>query len=167
LTVAARKGVRRILVLHGPNLNLLGQRETKIYGEVTLKEINQRLLAAARGEGAHLTTLQSNSESELVEEIQKASGKYDALLINPAAFTHTSVAIRDAIAAAGLPAVEVHLSNIYRRESFRRHSYMADVVVGQITGFGPEGYLLGLRAILSFLGTKTKNILKRKTQRTK
>jgi 3-dehydroquinate dehydratase-2 len=159
--------VYRILVLHGPNLNLLGHRETRIYGEVTLREIDQRLLKAAGEEGVELATFQSNSESDLVEEIQKAAGKYSALLINPAAFTHTSVAIRDAIAATGLPTVEVHLSNIYRRESFRRHSYLADVAVGQITGFGAEGYVLGLRAILSLLGKKSKAITKRKTQRTK
>ncbi len=151
----------RILVLHGPNLNLLGHRETKIYGKVTLKEINQWLLKAAQQEGVELTAFQSNSESELVEKIQQAAGKYHALLINPAAFTHTSVAIRDAIAATGLPTVEIHLSNIYRRESFRHHSYLAEVVVGQITGFGAESYLLGLQAVLGYLGKKSKGIPKR------
>ena len=156
----------RVLVLHGPNLNLLGHRETKIYGEVTLAEINRRLLNAAGEEGVDLAAFQSNSESELVGEIQKAAGKFDALLINPAAFTHTSVSIRDAVAATGLPTVEIHLSNIYRRESFRRHSYLADVVVGQITGFGAEGYLLGLRAILSYLGKKSKGVTKRKAHGT-
>jgi 3-dehydroquinate dehydratase-2 len=162
-----KRGVYRILVLHGPNLNLLGHRETKIYGEVTLKEIDQRLLKTAREEGIGLDAIQSNSESELVEEIQKAAGKYDAVLINPAAFTHTSVAIRDAIAATGLPTAEIHLSNIYQRESFRHHSYLADVVVGQITGFGAESYLLGLRAILSYLEKKSKSIPKRKTHERK
>lgn len=151
----------RILVLHGPNLNLLGHRETKIYGKVTLKEINQRLLKAAQQEDVELTAFQSNSESELLEKIQQAAGKYHALLINPAAFTHTSVAIRDAIAATGLPTVEIHLSNIYRRESFRHHSYLAEVVVGQITGFGAESYLLGLQAILGYLGKKSKGIPRR------
>ena len=146
----------RVLVLHGPNLNLLGHRETKIYGKVTLEEINRRLLKAARQEGVELTAVQSNSESELVEQIQRARGKYQALLINPAAFTHTSIAIRDAIAATGLPTVEIHLSNIYQRESFRHHSYLAEVVVGQITGFGGESYLLGLQAILGYLGKKIK-----------
>ena len=141
----------RVLVLHGPNLNLLGRRETKIYGKVTLEEINRRLLKAAQQEGVRLATIQSNSESELVEQIQQASGKYQAILINPAAFTHTSVAIRDAIAATGLPSVEVHLSNIYQRESFRHHSYLAEVVIGQITGFGAESYLLGLQAVLAYL----------------
>jgi len=141
----------RVLVLHGPNLNLLGHRETKIYGKVTLEEINRRLLKAAQQEGVRLATIQSNSESELVEQIQQASGKYQAILINPAAFTHTSVAIRDAIAATGLPAVEIHLSNIYQRESFRHHSYLAEVVIGQITGFGAESYLLGLQAVLAYL----------------
>ena len=154
----------RILVLHGPNLNLLGRRETKIYGEVTLEEINKRLLKSAQQEGVELAALQSNSEGELVEEIQKAAGNYHALLINPAAFTHTSVAIRDAIAATGLPTVEIHLSNIYRRESFRHHSYLAEVVVGQITGFGAESYLLGLQAVLGYLGKKSKGIPKRKAR---
>ena len=153
--------MHRILVLHGPNLNLLGHRETKIYGKVTLKEINQLLLDAAQQEGVELTAFQSNSESELVERIQQATGKYRALLINPAAFTHTSVAIRDAIAATGLPTVEIHLSNIYQRESFRHHSYLAEVVVGQITGFGAESYLLGLQAILGYLGKKSKDIPRR------
>jgi len=159
--------VYRILALHGPNLNLLGHRETKIYGKVTLKGINQRLLKAARQEGVELTALQSNSESELVERIQQAAGEYHALLINPAAFTHTSVAIRDAIAATGLPTVEIHLSNIYRRESFRHHSYLAEVVVGQITGFGAESYLLGLQAVLGYLGKKPKGIQKRKAHERK
>lgn len=159
--------MHRILVLHGPNLNLLGHRETKIYGKVTLKEINQRLLEAAQQEGLELTTFQSNSESELVEKIQQAAGKYRALLINPAAFTHTSVAIRDAIAATGIPTVEIHLSNIYQRESFRHHSYLAEVVVGQITGFGAESYLLGLQAVLGYLGKKSESIPKRKTRRRK
>ena len=152
----------RILVLHGPNLNLLGHRETKIYGKVTLKGINQRLLKAARQEGVELTALQSNSESELVDKIQQAVEKYHALLINPAAFTHTSVAIRDAIAATGLPTVEIHMSNIYRRENFRHHSYLAEVVVGQITGFGAESYLLGLQAILGYFGKNPESIQKRK-----
>ena len=151
----------RILVLHGPNLNLLGHRETKIYGKVTLKEINQRLHKAAQQEGVELAAFQSNSESELVEKIQQAAGKYHALLINPAAFTHTSVAIRDAIAATGLPTVEIHLSNIYQREIFRHHSYLAEVVVGQITGFGAESYLLGLQAVLGYLGKKPKGVPKR------
>jgi 3-dehydroquinate dehydratase-2 len=145
----------------------LGQRETTIYGKVTLKEINQRLLKVAQQEGVELTTFQSNSESELVEKIQEATGKYRALLINPAAFTHTSVAIRDAIAATGIPAVEIHLSNIYKRESFRHHSYLAEVVVGQITGFGAESYLLGLQAVLGYLGKESEGIPKRKTRRRK
>jgi len=139
----------------------LGHRELKIYGKATLKEINQRLLKAAQQEGVELTVFQSNSESELVEKIQQAAGEYHALLINPAAFTHTSIAIRDAIAATGLPTVEIHLSNIYQRESFRHHSYLAEVVVGQITGFGAESYLLGLQAVLGYLGKKPKSVPKR------
>ena len=141
------------------------EREPKIYGKVTLKGISQRLLKAAHQEGCcSLSSFsQSNSESELVDKIQQAVEKYHALLINPApAFTHTSVAIRDAIAATGLPTVEIHMSNIYRRENFRHHSYLAEVVVGQITGFGAESYLLGLQAILGYFRKKPKGIQKRK-----
>ena len=138
-----------ILVLHGPNLNLLGFRETHIYGTVTLDRINRDLEALAKELGAGLTIHQSNEEGELVAWIQKAVGQYDALVINPGAYTHTSVALRDAIGAVGIPTVEVHLSNLYRREEFRRHSYIAGVAVGQISGFGPESYTLGLRAAVA------------------
>ena len=136
----------KILVLHGPNLNLLGVRETQVYGSWTLDRINQELEKLAKAEGVELTIHQSNAEAELVEWIQKAAGQFDALVINPGAFTHTSVALPDAIVAVGIPTVEVHLSNIYRREEFRQHSYIAAVAVGQISGFGADSYLLGLRA---------------------
>jgi 3-dehydroquinate dehydratase-2 len=135
-----------ILVVHGPNLNLLGKREPNIYGTVTLDEINGRLKALARELGTEVSCFQSNHEGELVQKIQDAMGEYQAIVINPGAYTHTSVALRDAIASTGILAVEVHLSNIHRREEFRQHSYISGVAAGQITGFGPESYLLGLRA---------------------
>jgi len=136
----------KILVVHGPNLNLLGKREPHIYGTVTLDEINGRLAALAMELGVAVSCFQSNHEGELVQKIQDAMGEYQAIVINPGAYTHTSVALRDAIASTGILAVEVHLSNIYRREEFRQHSYISGVATGQITGFGPESYLLGLRA---------------------
>ena len=140
----------RILVLHGPNLNLLGERETDIYGSTTLAAIDRKIKALAKELGLMVSTRQSNSESKIVDLIQKAD--YDLLIINPAAYTHTSVAIRDAIAGIGRPAIEVHLSNIHRREEFRRKSYTAEVCLGQISGFGPESYLLALRAAKTILG---------------
>ncbi len=141
----------KILVVHGPNLNLLGKRETEIYGTATLAEINKRLRAEAKKLDADLTIFQSNHEGEIIDRIHGAMGKHDALLINPGALTHTSLALRDAVAGCELPAVEVHLSNLYKRESFRRTSYTAPVCRGQIAGFGPESYLLGLRAALSLI----------------
>lgn len=136
----------KILVIHGPNLNLLGKREPDIYGTVTLSEINDRLSALARELAVDISFFQSNHEGELVQKIQEAMGVYQAIVFNPGAYTHTSVALRDAISSTGLPVVEIHLSNIYQREEFRRHSYISGVAVGQITGFGPDSYLLGLRA---------------------
>jgi 3-dehydroquinate dehydratase II len=141
----------RILVLHGPNLNLLGTREPGVYGSTTLEGINASLVALARELCVEIRTVQSNSEGALVDAIQGALVDCDAILINPAAYTHTSVAIRDAVAATALPTVEVHLSNIHAREAFRTHSFLAPVAVGQICGFGPESYLLGLRALVSRL----------------
>ena len=141
----------KILVLHGPNLNLLGTRETAVYGSVTLESINQELERLAKAEGIRLAIHQSNAEGELVDWIQRAIGEFDALIINPGAFTHTSIALRDAIAGVGIPTIEVHLSNIYRREEFRQHSYIAGVAVGQISGFGLDSYLLGLRAAVAHL----------------
>ena len=140
-----------ILVLHGPNLNLLGTREQSIYGSVSLKEIDAAIEDLAQQEGIRVDIRQSNLEGELVTWIQEAKGQFDAIVINPAGYTHTSVAIRDAIAAVEIPTVEVHLSNLYKRESFRRRSYIAAVAVGQIAGFGHIGYLLGIRAALSHL----------------
>ena len=139
----------KILVLHGPNLNLLGSRENDVYGSVTLDAINRALEDLAKAEGVKLTIHQSNAEGDLVDWIQKAAGAFDALLINPGAFTHTSIALRDAIAGVGIPAIEVHLSNIYRREAFRQHSYIAGVAIGQISGFGSDSYVLGLRAAVA------------------
>ncbi len=142
----------KILVIHGPNLNILGAREPKIYGRITLKEINSKLLKLAKEKKVGLEIVQSNHEGRIVDLIGKSKDKFKAILINPAAYTHTSVAIRDAISACGLPAVEVHLSNIYSREEFRHNSLIAPVAKGQISGFGENSYLLGLLAILKLLG---------------
>lgn len=139
----------RVLIIHGPNLNLLGLRETSIYGIKSLEEINNDILSLAAELGIDVEILQLNSEGEIINAIQ--AGDYDALIINPAAYTHTSIAIRDALLGVGKPSIEVHLSNIYRREEFRRKSFMADVAVGQISGFGPVSYLLALRAAKSIL----------------
>jgi 3-dehydroquinate dehydratase II len=141
----------KILVLHGPNLNLLGTREPAVYGKLTLDEINSAILALALELGIEATIFQSNSEGVLIDKIHSAIGSYDGILINPAAYTHTSVAIRDALSASGLPTVEVHLSNIHSREEFRANSFVAPVAVGQISGFGPDSYLLGLRAVFSHI----------------
>ncbi len=135
----------KVLVIHGPNLNLLGTRETGIYGTKTLEEINNDISILASELGISVRAIQLNSEGDILDVIQKSD--YDALIINPAAYTHTSIAIRDAIAAVNKPAVEVHLSNIHKREEYRKKSYIAEVAVGQICGFGPESYLLALRAI--------------------
>lgn len=140
-----------VLVLHGPNLNLLGHREPGIYGLETLDGITQSLQDAALQLDIQLESFQSNHEGALVDAIHGAMGTQHGLLINPGAYTHTSVAIRDAIAAVGIPTVEVHLSNIYRRESFRHHSYIAPLAVGQISGFGAFSYVLGLRALAHHL----------------
>jgi 3-dehydroquinate dehydratase-2 len=139
----------RILVIHGPNLQLLGTRPPHLYGTVDLATINRQLQQQARTQGAILTIVQSNHEGEIVSLIGKARGSYDGLLLNPAAYTHTSVAIRDAIEGTGLPAVEVHLSNIAAREAFRQQSLTAAVCRGQISGFGPLSYHLGLQALLA------------------
>jgi 3-dehydroquinate dehydratase II len=140
-----------VLVLHGPNLNLLGSREPGIYGAVTLQEIDARLAELAEKQGIEIELLQSNHEGVLVDAIQNAADRHDGLVINAAAYTHTSVALRDAIAATKLPAVEVHLSNIHSREEFRHHSYIAPVAIGQICGFGAHSYYLGLHALITHL----------------
>lgn len=141
----------RVLALHGPNLNLLGRREPGIYGATTLAEIDASLIAAGSRLGASVECKQSNHEGVLVDAIHAALGERDGLLINPGAYTHTSVALRDAIAAVALPTVEVHLSNIHCREAFRQHSYIAPVALGQISGFGSDSYRLGLEALVAYL----------------
>lgn len=140
-----------VAVIHGPNLNLLGTREPDIYGAETLDEINGRIGALARELGVEVTFFQSNSEGELVTAVQECRGRADGIIINPAGYTTTSVALLDAIRAVGLPTVEVHLSNIHAREHFRRHSLIAQAALGQICGFGAESYLLALRALASRL----------------
>lgn len=142
---------KKVLVIHGPNLNLLGVREKGIYGDVTLKEIDSRLKKLAKEIGVEVSSFQSNSEGEIVDAIHKSMGKVDAIVINPAAYTHTSVAIRDAILAVAIPIIEVHLSNINKREEFRHKSFISDVAIGTIAGFGPESYYLGLRAAKNLL----------------
>ena len=141
----------KILVIHGPNLDVLGTRETKIYGTTTLKKINDKLLRIAERSKVQLKIIQSNHEGEIVDIIGKAKNKFDAIVINPAAYTHTSIAIRDAISACGLPTIEVHMSNIYAREDFRHNSLIAPVSLGQICGFNYQSYTLGLQAAIEIL----------------
>jgi 3-dehydroquinate dehydratase-2 len=140
-------------VLHGPNLNLLGKREPEIYGSLTLDEIDVLLKTDGEKLGVAVSSLQSNHEGVLVDAIHDALGKHQGILINPGAYTHTSIAIRDALAGVEIPTVEVHLSNIYQREDFRHHSYIAPVAVGQISGFGFESYRLGLQALVNYLNS--------------
>jgi len=140
---------KKILILNGPNLNLLGTRQPEIYGKLTLAQIEKQLRTLAKELAVEIEFRQSNDEGELVTWIQQAAGKFTAIVINPAAYTHTSLAMRDAISAVGLPVVEIHLSNIHKREQFRHHSYIAEVAVGQIAGFGADSYLLGLRAAVN------------------
>ncbi len=146
-------GTKSILVINGPNLNLLGSRETEFYGRDTLEAINARLAKRAAEAGVRLATYQSNSESDLVERIQQARrDKVDFILVNPAAYTHTSVAMRDALAAVGIPFVEVHLSNVFAREPFRHESYFSDIAVGTVSGLGAKGYELALEFALQYSG---------------
>ena len=148
MTAATRKP---ILAIHGPNLNMLGTREPEVYGTATLADIDAALAALAKELGWTLETFQSNGEGELVTRIQQAATRNAGILINPGAYTHTSVAIRDAVAAASVPTVECHLSNIHKREEFRHRSLIVGVAVGQVMGFGADSYLLGLRALVSVL----------------
>ncbi len=141
--------MKNILVLHGPNLNLLGSREPDVYGRITLDEINIKLTQQARQNGANIATMQSNAEVALVERVQAARlDGTDFIIINPAAFTHTSVALRDALAAVGIPFIEVHLSNVFAREAFRKESFFSDLAVGVISGLGASGYELALQYAL-------------------
>ncbi len=137
---------KKILVLNGPNLNLLGKRQPEIYGTLTLAQIEERTRELAKELKVEIDFRQSNSEGELITWIQEAATKFAAIVINPAAYTHTSLALRDAISAVGIATVEIHISNIHKREPFRHHSFIAEVAVGQIAGFGVDSYLLGLRA---------------------
>ncbi len=155
-----------MLVLHGPNLNLLGTREQSIYGTTSLSAVNKALRSLAGKAGVDLDIRQSNSEGELVTWVQEARGTFDGIIINPAGYTHTSVAIRDAIAAVALPTVEVHLSNIHRREEFRHRSFVAGVALAQISGFGPTGYLLALRGLVDHLAAKRPRTGRRRTRTT-
>jgi len=141
----------KILVIHGPNLNMLGKRETDVYGNATLDEINNAVKLLAKELGADVSFFQSNSEGKLIDIIHEAAVAYEAIVINPGGYTHSSVALRDAIAAVNIPAVEVHMSNIYSREEFRHHSFISPVAAGQISGFGVNSYLLGLRAAVEMV----------------
>lgn len=154
----------KILVIHGPNLNLLGLREPEVYGSVTQRDIDRSLQVIAKEEGLTLKVFQSNSEGALVDAIQQAAGSYDGILINPAAYTHTSVALRDAVAAVELPVVEVHLSNIYKREEFRHHSFIAPVAVGQVSGFGAYSYVLGLYGLIQEIDRRAGGVNPKKKQ---
>jgi len=141
----------RILIIHGPNLNLLGTRERAVYGDATMETVNSSCISHGKSIGYEVDTFQSNSEGDIIDAIHKAPSGFDGVVINPGAYTHTSVAIRDAIAAVDIPFVEVHLSNIYSREEFRHRSVTAPVCVGQICGFGPASYILGIEALKSVL----------------
>ncbi len=144
----------KVLVLHGPNLNLLGHREPELYGSQSLADIDQALVEKASRLGAEISSFQSNHEGSLIDRIQEAATGFDGILINPAAFSHYSYSIRDALAVAGLPFVEVHLSNIFSRESFRHQSVISPIADGIICGFGLDSYLLGLEALLSIVGKR-------------
>jgi 3-dehydroquinate dehydratase-2 len=144
----------RILVIHGPNLNMLGRREPSWYGTATLDDINTQIKQTAQDCGMAVEAFQSNHEGELVEKIHEAMDGYDAVIINPAAYTHTSVAIRDALVMLDIPIIEVHLSNIYRREPFRHKSWIADVVTARVAGFGKEGYIMAVQAVANMVQRK-------------
>jgi 3-dehydroquinate dehydratase-2 len=141
----------KVLIVHGPNLNMLGEREIDVYGKFTLEEINRDLQAKAKELGVEIETIQLNGEGEIVDALQQAKTKFAAIIINPGAYTHYSIAIRDALVSVSLPVVEVHLSNIYAREEFRHKSVIAPVAAGQVTGFGKNSYILGLMAAASLI----------------
>lgn len=151
LAIASRAKTMAVLVVHGPNLNLIGTREPEIYGHETLDDVDRALAKLGDELGARVETFQSNSEGALVDRVQAARGHFDVIVINAGAYTHTSIALRDALLATDLPAVEVHLSNIHRREEFRHRSLLADIAVGQVLGFGANSYLLGLRAAIELV----------------
>lgn len=146
-----------LLVIHGPNLNLLGTREPDIYGHDSLDSINERLVKLAQQYHAHIQTIQSNAEHELVDAVQKAKGKVDFIVINPGAYTHTSIALRDAFLGVGIPFIEVHLSNTDARETFRQQSYLADIAIGKITGLGAQGYEFAIQAAVHYCNTHQKD----------
>ncbi len=149
-----KSSLDKILVIHGPNLNMLGKREPEVYGNNTLENINNKITSKGSDLGLDVETFQSNHEGAIVEKLQNAMGKISGLIINPAAFTHTSVSIRDAVLLLNVPIIEVHLSNIYKRESFRHKSMLSDIVTGQIAGLGVIGYILALEAISSMVQKK-------------
>jgi 3-dehydroquinate dehydratase-2 len=149
--VAPKLETLRIGVVNGPNLNLLGRREPEVYGSATLADLDRSLVELGRALGAEVTTFQANAEGEIVDRIQGLAAHADGLVINAGAYTHTSIAIRDALLAVALPFVEVHLSNVFTREPFRHQSYLSDRAVGVVVGFGPDSYLLGLRGLVDFL----------------
>ena len=148
----SKKKTKSILLLNGPNLNLLGKREPEIYGYETLKDVEKKCIQLGKELGVKIYCAQHNSEGGLIDLVQAARGKRDAIIINPGGYTHTSVALRDALAAADMPVYEVHISNIHKREEFRHHSYITGIAVGMICGLGTQGYLLALRAAASKLG---------------
>lgn len=157
---------RLLWVIHGPNLNLLGEREPGVYGTTTLAQIDAELAKVAKAHGHRLESFQSNHEGALVDRIQSARGAgVDFIVINPAAFTHTSVALRDALAAAGVPFIEVHLSNIHRREPFRHHSYLSDLAAGVVVGLGPIGYRLAVQAAIESLRGGEATVARRRSPR--
>ncbi len=149
--MAENTSSRKVLVIHGPNLNMLGTREPDIYGHQTLEEINAALKAQADRLGLHIETFQSNHEGDIVDKIQQAHDSFQGIIINPAAYTHTSIAIRDALSVLNIPVVEIHLSNIYKREPFRRTSLISAIVTAQISGFGSHGYMLALDGLAQLL----------------
>jgi len=154
MTMGSDKSQPKILVIHGPNLNMLGKREPDIYGTTTLETINSNLEELGKRLGLELETFQSNHEGAIIEKIQEAAKIQNGIIINPAAFTHTSVAIRDALLLLDMPVIEMHLSNIYKREPFRHKSLMSDVVTAQITGFGVQGYTMALKAMVGMVQSK-------------